>query len=237
MKNPALRAVAVLLVAVAATGLAACGSKNLSGNDVAAQVQNKALTPLGITAATVKCPDKTEAKKDATIKCTVSDRDRHTGSVTVTVKNKDGDLGSFDPNVDALQLAVIEKNAEKQEPSVSQVKCPSSSKPKKGATFFCTGNIKGSGFGVVVVNQTATDSTVRVQLSKRKLNTAQIEANITKAVKKQGINAQVTCPSKVTSQKGSTFQCTVRNPANGRQLTIVATQKDDQGNFALRVKK
>ena len=88
---------------------------------------------------------------------------------------------------------------------------------------------------MVIIDQTAEDSSVRVRLQKRKLSTSQIEANITKAVKKRGIDAQVDCPNKVTSQKGSVFRCTVRNPANGKQITIVATQKDSEGNFDLKV--
>jgi hypothetical protein len=48
--------------------------------------------------------------------------------------------------------------------------------------------------------------------------------------------AVVQCPKRVTSEKGKTFSCTVRNPANGKTLTVVATQQDDLGNFDLKVK-
>ncbi len=157
------------------------------------------------------------------------------GTVTAKFADEEGALTDYQANVDEIQLALIEQNAEEAESGLSQVDCPSSSKPKKGATFFCTGKIPGSGFGVVIIDQTAEDSSVRVRLQKRKLSTSQIEANITKAVKKRGIDAQVDCPNQVTSQKGSVFRCKVRNPANGREITIVATQKDSAGNFDLKV--
>jgi hypothetical protein len=88
----------------------------------------------------------------------------------------------------------------------------------------------------VLVTQKDAASNVEVRVQRRRLRTAQIERNISKAVRKQGINAQVKCPARVTSQKGKTFECKVRNPANGRELTIVATQKDDEGNFDLKTK-
>jgi len=192
------------------------------------------LQPKGITDAQVKCPAETEVKVDATVECQVTS-DGKKGTVTAKFADDKGALKDVNANVDEIQLAVIEQSAEREESGLSGVDCPSSSKPKKGATFFCTGKISGSGFGVVIIDQTGEDSSVKVRLQKRKLKTNQIEANITKAVKKRGIDAQVDCPNQVTSQKGSVFRCTVRNPANGKQITIVATQKDSAGNFDLKV--
>jgi len=182
----------------------------------------------------VKCPAETEVKVDATVECQVT-ADGKKGNVTAKFADDKGALKDVNANVDDIQLAVIEQNAEEAESGLSGVDCPSSSKPKKGATFFCTGKISGSGFGVVIIDQTAEDSSVRVRLQKRKLRTSQIERNITNAVKKRGINADVDCPNTVTSQKGSVFRCKVRNPANGREITIVAKQKDSAGNFDLKV--
>jgi len=226
----AVAAAAVLTV----LGLAACGSTKLKGLQVASQMKSEALAPRGVTNANVRCPAETEAKTGAVIECSVSAEGKK-GDVTAKFADDEGTLSDYKPNVDEIQLALIEQNAKKEESNLSQVDCPSSSKPKKGATFFCTGKISGSGFGVVIINQTAEDSSVKVRLQKRKLRTSQIERNITKAVKKRGINAQVSCPGTVTSQKGSVFRCSVRNPANGKQITIVARQKDSVGNFDLKV--
>ena len=226
----AVAAAAVLTV----LGLAACGSTKLKGLQVASQMKSEALAPRGVTNANVRCPAETEAKTGAVIECSVSAEGKK-GDVTAKFADDEGTLSDYKPNVDEIQLALIEQNAKKEESNLSQVDCPSSSKPKKGATFFCTGKISGSGFGVVIINQTAEDSSVKVRLQKRKLRTSQIERNITNAVKKRGINAQVSCPGTVTSQKGSVFRCSVRNPANGKQITIVARQKDSVGNFDLKV--
>ena len=217
-----------------AVGLAACGTTTVTGPGLAAKMKSEALAPKGITNATVKCPAETEVKVNATVECSVT-ADGKKGNVTAKFADEEGALKDYNANVDDIQLALIEQNAEEAESGLSGVDCPSSSKPKKGATFFCTGKIAGSGFGVVIINQTAEDSSVRVRLQKRKLKTSQIERNITNAVKKRGINAQVNCPDQVTSQKGSVFRCKVRNPANGKEITIVARQKDSAGNFDLKV--
>jgi hypothetical protein len=219
---------------VSAVLLAACGSTTVTGPGLEAKMKAEGLQPKGITDAQVSCPPETEVKVDATVECSVT-ADGKKGNVTAKFADEEGALKDVNANVDDIQLAVIEQNAEEAESGLSEVDCPSSSKPKKGATFFCTGRISGSGFGVVIIDQTAEDSSVRVRLQKRKLRTSQIERNITNAVKKRGINAQVNCPNTVTSQKGSVFRCKVRNPANGREITIVAKQKDSAGNFDLKV--
>jgi len=233
--NKLARPAGVAAAAVLAVlGLASCGSTKLKGPQVASQVKSEALAPKGITKATVNCPAEIEAKAGAVVQCSLTSEGKK-GDVTAKIADDEGTLSDYEADVDEIQLALIEQNAEEEESGLSQVDCPSSSKPKKGATFFCTGKISGSGFGVVIINQTAEDSSVKVRLQKRKLRTSQIERNITKAVKKRGINAQVSCPGTVTSQKGSVFRCSVRNPANGKQITIVARQKDSVGNFDLKV--
>jgi hypothetical protein len=187
----------------------------------------------------VKCPAETEAKKDAAIKCSVVDKDKNRGTVTATVLDEDGKLGRYQSDVDKLQMAVIEKKAAEEGEADGidgKVACPDSTEPKKGATFFCTADIENSGFGVVVVTQEDEASNVDVKVQRRRLRTAQIERNITKAVRKQVSGASVSCPARVTSQKGKKFECTVKNPANGKTLTVVATQTDDVGNFRLKVK-
>ena len=235
--NTLVRLTAVVVaVGLAVLALAACGTTKLKGPEIASQMKSEALAPKGITNATVSCPAEAEAKAGATIECSVRSEGKK-GNVTAKVADDKGGLTDYKANVDEIQLALIEQNAEEERSGLSRVNCPSSSKPKKGATFFCTGKISGSGFGVVVIKQTAEDSSVRVRLQKRKLRTSQIERNITNAVKKRGINAQVSCPSTVTSQKGSVFRCSVRNPVNGRQITIIARQKDSAGNFDLRVQR
>jgi len=232
------RAAVAALALVAAAGLAACGTTKVKDTEVAEKVKSEVLQPRGITNATVRCPKETEAKKDAAIKCTVSSG-KERGSVTATVLDDDGKLGRYQSDVDKLQLAVIERNASREGASkgvVGTVDCPDSSKPRAGATLFCVGRIRGASFGVVIVRQTDAASNVDVTVQRRRLRTAQIERNISRAVRRQGINANVNCPDRVVAQRGSTFECTVRNPANGRQLTIVATQTDEIGNFRLRVK-
>lgn len=233
--NKLARPAGVVAAAVLAVlGLASCGSTKLKGPQVASQMKSEALTPKGITKATVNCPAEIEAKAGAVVQCSLTSQGKK-GDVTAKIADDEGTLSDYKADVDEIQLALIEQNAEEEESGLSRVDCPSSSKPKKGATFFCTGKISGSGFGVVIIKQTAEDSSVEVGLQKRKLRTSQIERNITNAVKKRGINAKVSCPGTVTSQKGSVFRCTVRNPANGRQITIVAKQKDSAGNFDLKV--
>jgi len=233
--NKLARPAGVVAAAVLAVlGLASCGSTKLKGPQVASQMKSEALAPKGITKATVNCPAEIEAKAGAVVQCSLTSEGKK-GDVTAKIADDEGTLSDYKADVDEIQLALIEQNAEEEQSGLKQVDCPSSSKPKKGATFFCTGKIPGSGFGVVVINQTAEDSSVKVKLQKRKLRTGQIERNITNAVKKRGINAKVSCPGTVTSQKGSVFRCTVRNPANGKQITIVAKQKDSAGNFDLKV--
>ena len=232
--NNLARCAAIAAAALSAVLLAACGSTKVTGPGLEAKMKSEALAPKGITNATVSCPAETEVKVGATVECSVT-ADGKKGNVTAKFADDEGALTDYQANVDDIQLALIEQNAEEAESGLSEVDCPSSSKPKKGATFFCTGKISGSGYGVVIIDQTAEDSSVRVRLQKRKLKTSQIERNITNAVKKRGINAQVQCPSTVTSQKGSVFRCKVRNPANGKEITIIAKQKDSAGNFDLKV--
>lgn len=236
------RLIGIALVTVSTlTALAACGTEKLSDDEVAREVRAEVLKPRGIARARVKCPKETEATKDTTILCTVADRDRNKGVVVATVTDEDGDLGRYRPDVDRLQIAVVERNAAeagREKGIKGKVDCPNTKEPKSGATHFCTANIRDSGVGVVIVTQKdQAASNVEVKVQRRRLRTVQIERNISKAVRKQGINAAVKCPAHVTSQKGKTFECKVRNPANGRELTIVATQKDDLGNFDLEVKK
>jgi hypothetical protein len=237
---PMLSRVAATAVTTAAlaAGLSACGTEKVSDADVAKAVKSDVLAPRGITGARVKCPAETEAKKDAAIKCSVRDKGKRRGTVTATVLDEQGKLGKFQADVDPMQMAVIETKAaeEGQAHGVEgKVTCPDNTKPKKGATFFCTANIKNSGFGVVVVTQEDEASNVDVKVQRRKLRTAQIERKIQAAVRKQVAGAVVSCPSRVTSQKGKSFRCTVRNPANGKTLTVVATQTDDLGNFSLKL--
>ncbi len=229
----------VAMAGASTAGLVACGTEKVKDADVAKAVNTDVLVPRGIAGARVTCPAETEAKEDAAIKCAVTDRDKHRGSVTATVLDEDGKLGRYQSDVDKLQMAVIEtKAAEEGEADGidGKVACPDTTKPKKGATFFCTANIENSGFGVVIVTQEDEASNVDVKVQRRRLRTAQIERKITTAVRKQVCGASVSCPDRVTSQKGKTFECRVKNPANGRALTVVATQTDDVGNFRLKVK-
>lgn len=225
--NKLARPAGVAAVAVLAIlGLAACGSTTLKGPEVASQMKSEALAPKGVMDANVRCPAEIEAKAGAVIECSVTSEGTK-GDVTAKIDDDEGTLSDYKANVDAIQLALIEKNAEEKESSLSQVDCPSSSKPEKGATFFCTGKISGSGFGVVVVNQTAEDSSVRVRLQRRKLKTARLTQNLEKAVEKRypGINVNATCPTSLESRKGQVISCTVKNPANGRQATLRFRQK------------
>lgn len=229
----------VLLAALVMTALGACGTKELSSKDVAKDVTTGALAPRGITGATVKCPAKTKAEKGKKVKCAVRGSDGSKGTVTATVKDEDGKLSAYKPDLKKVQLAVIEKNAAEAGRSKGisgKVNCPTASEPKRGALYFCTANISGSGFGVVILTQKNTAGDVSVRVQKRKLRTRQIEASIRKELTKQGITATVSCPSRVTSQKGSTFACHLK-AANGRRATVVAKQKDSAGNFSLKVQK
>ncbi len=231
MNQLARRATAVLAAVLAVLGLAACGSTKLKGPQVASQMKSEALAPKGITDANVRCPAETEAKAGAAIECSVSSEGR-TGDVTAKIADDEGSLSDYKANVDEIQLALIEQNAEEEESGLSQVDCPSSSKPRKGATFFCTGKISGSGFGVVIINQTAEDSSVKVKLQRRKLKTGGLTRSLEKQVEKlnPGVNAQATCPKLLESRKGQVIACTVRNPANGRQVTIRFRQNTSEAN-------
>ena len=231
----------VALAAVLATmGLAACGTKKLKDSEVADEVKSKALAPKGVEGARVTCPKETEAKKDAKIRCRVADTDGNKGTVTATVLDEDGKLGRFSNDTEDLQRAVVEENATdeaRSEGASGDVNCGEGTTPKKGAIYFCTAQIKGSGTGVVLVRQRTDRGDVEVTVRKRRLTTAKIERQIGAQYKKQvGINVNVDCPSKVKSEVGSKFSCKVTNPANGRSQTIEATQKDAQGNFSLTVK-
>jgi Domain of unknown function (DUF4333) len=233
-------ALAALVALVAAVGLSACGTKKLKDKDVADEIKSKVLAPKGITGARVKCPAESEAKKGARIRCSVSGTHGNKGRVTATVLDEDGKLGAFDSSAEDLQRAVVERNAADKAHSQGasgDVTCGKGTAPKKGATFFCTTNIKGSGTGVVLVTQKDERGNVGVVVRKKRLTTGGIERSIGAQYKKQvGINVTVKCPSKVKSQIGATFSCKVTNPANGRSQTIVATQKDTEGHFSLKVK-
>ena len=240
--NSVLRQIAVAMLGlVLVVGLSACSlvPKKLKDTEVADAVRANVLQPKGITAATVNCPAETKAKKGTAIKCTVNSGS-DSGTVTATVLDSSGKLGRYQAEVDPIQVSVIEQKAldkGRGEGIVGDVKCPDSSKPRAGAVFLCTARIAGSGIGAVVVRQVDEASNVEVSIQRRKLRTAQIEANVARVLRRRGINATVTCPPRVTSQRGSKFRCRVRNPANGRTLTIEATQIDEEGNFRLRVVK
>jgi hypothetical protein len=229
-----------VIVLLGTLGLSACGTEKLKDTEVADEVKSKVLAPKGVTGARVKCPDETEAEKDKKIRCTVSDSEGNKGRVTATVLDEDGELGRFDSDIEDLQRAVVERNATKEAASkgaTGDVDCGEGTTPKKGAIYFCTTNIRGSGTGTVLVTQRDERGDVRVVVQKRNITTAKIEKQIGAQYQKQvGISVTVDCPSKVTSRVGATFSCKVTNPANGRTQTIVATQKDTAGNFSLKVK-
>ena len=231
LRTPLMALCAVL----ALTGLTACGTTKVKGSDVSKDIETEVLEPRGIDNATVTCPDETEAKKDATIKCTVK-ADGENGDVTATIQDEDGKLGDFKPEVEDIQRAVVEENAAQEGSSkgvTGDVKCPSGT-PKDGAVFFCTADVKGN-TGVVIVTQTDEESNVSVRVPQRNLTTAKIERQIENVVKKRGITATATCPTKVKLKVGASFECTVKAD-NGRSITVVATQKDDKGNVGLKVK-
>ena len=238
--SKAIRAMLMALtLLLAAAGLSACGTEKLKDSDVADEVKSKALAPKGITGATVKCPKETEAKKDAKIRCSVTDAERNKGTVVATVLDEDGKLGKFGGDTADLQRAVIERNAtaEARSKGASKVSCGKGTKPRAGAIYFCTSNIRGSGTGIVLVTQKDERGSVSVRVRKRRITTARIEKQIGAQYRKQaGISVTVDCPSKVQSRIGAKFTCTVTNPANGRSQTIEATQKDTAGNFSLKIK-
>lgn len=228
---------AVLTGALIAISLGACGTKEISATDAEKDVKAGALAPKGIT-ATVVCPDKTKAEKDKTIKCKVTDVKKNRAVITATIQNDDGKLGAFKGDTKKLQYAVIQKNATTAANAKGvngSVFCAQTTDPKPGAVYSCFASVKGSGLGRVKVTQTDAKSNVTVAVVKRKLRTRQIESNIRSALSKRGINANVSCPPRVTSQQGSTFTCTVS--ANGKSLKVVATQQDSAGNFKLKVQK
>lgn len=230
--NELFRGAAVVLAALMAVlGLAACGSTKLEGPQVASQMKSEALRPKGITNATVSCPGEIEAKAGALIECSVASEGKK-GDVRAKIADDEGTLGDYRPDVDEIQLALIEQNAEEEEPGLSQVDCPASSKPRKGATFFCTGKISGSGFGVVIINQTAESSSVKVKLQRRRLKTGGLTRSLEKQVEKlnPGVDAQARCPKLLESRKGQVIACTVRNPANGKQVTIRFRQNTSAAN-------
>jgi Domain of unknown function (DUF4333) len=235
------RLMLLALAAVLATvGLSACGTKKLKDTEVADEVESKALAPKGVTGARVKCPAETEAKKDATIRCTVSDGEGNKGTVTATVLDDDGKLGRFDNDTEDLQRAVVERNASEEARTkgvTGDLSCGEGTTPKDGAIYICTGNVRGSGVGGVVVTQEDERGNVDVVVRKRRLTTAKIEKQIAAQYQKEvGISVNVDCPGRVKSDIGSKFSCKVTNPANGRTQTIEATQKDAEGNFSLKVK-
>jgi len=219
--NNLARCAAIAAAALSAVLLAACGSTKVTGPGLEAKMKSEALAPKGITNATVKCPAETEVKVGATVECSVT-ADGKKGNVTARFADEEGALKDYNANVDDIQVALIEDNAEEAEAGLSKVKCPSSTKPKKGATYYCIGDIPGSGFGVVTITQTADDSSVRVKLQRRKLKTGNFSKRLEKQVEKQvpGVNAEVTCPKNIESRRGQIISCTVRNPANGKQITI-----------------
>lgn len=225
----------LLCAAIAAIVLAACGTTKVKGDDAANEVKQKVLVPRGITAATVTCPKSTEAKKDKTITCEVKAGGR-SGDVTATITGDKGDLGDFKPNVEDIQRSVIERNAATAGASKGvsgDVSCPAGT-PKDGAVFFCTGKVHGTR-SPIIVTQTDEKGAVTVRTVQRNLTTAKIEKQIEAVVAKRGITANATCPSKVKLKVGATFDCSVK-ATNGRQITVVATQKDQKGNVGLKVK-
>lgn len=240
MSNAMRLALVALSVPLAAVGLSACGTKQLKDSEVADEIKSKALAPKGITAATVRCPKETEAKKDAKIRCSVTDAERNRGTVVATVLDEDGKLGRFGGDTADLQRAVIERNATteaRSQGATGDVNCGKGTKPKKGAIYFCSTNIRGSGTGIVLVTQKDERGNVAVRVRKRRITTARIEKQIGAQYRKQaGISVTVDCPSRVQSKIGAKFSCTVTNPANGRSQTIEATQRDTQGNFSLKIK-
>ena len=233
-------ALMALTLLLATAGLSACGTEKLKDSDVADEVKSKALAPKGITAATVRCPKETEAKKDAKIRCSVTDAERNKGTVVATVLDDDGKLGKFGGDTADLQRAVIERNATTEARSkgaTGEVSCGKGTKPRKGALYFCTTNVRGSGTAIALVTQKDERGSVSVRVRKRRITTARIEKQIGAQYRKQaGISVTVDCPSKVQSRIGAKFSCTVTNPANGRSQTIEATQKDTSGNFSLKIK-
>jgi hypothetical protein len=157
-----------------------------------------------------------------------------------TVVDDHGDLGRYRPEIVRLQMAVLERKAAaagRSQGVEGKVDCPETTAPRRGATHFCTAKIRNSGVGVVVVRQKDRPSNVDVTVRPRRLRTIAIERNILRALRKQGINAHVKCPSRVPSLKGRSFECEVKTAPNGRELTVVATQKDELGTFDLEVKQ
>jgi hypothetical protein len=237
MNRNTRRAAAPATALLAILALAACGTTKLTGQEVATQMKSEALAPKGITDAEVRCPPETEAKAGATIQCSITSGGKK-GDVTARIADDKGTLSDHKANVDPIQLALIEKKAQQERGGLSQVDCPSSSKPEKGATFFCTGKIAGSGFGVVVIKQTSEASDVRVSLQRRKLKTGSFVKNLERQVEKQvpGINAQVNCPRNIESRRGQVIACTVRNPANGKQITLRYRQATSEADSFRPVK-
>ncbi len=171
------------LVLVFVYRLAGYFNLKLTGPQAAAQIKRGVLAPKGILHATVTCPAEIDLKtrflwwSGEIVECSVTFGDSK-GTVTakaVTWCQSDcaysgQTLGDFEADVDDIQLDVIEQKAQEAQPGLSRVDCPSSSKPRKGATFVCTGEL-GSGFGVVIVEQTSEDSNVAVRLLRSNLRT------------------------------------------------------------------
>jgi hypothetical protein len=239
MSSP--RPAAVCLTALLATaGLTACGTEKVSESDAAKQVRTEALAPKGITGARVTCPSDTEAKKGATIRCSVADSDSNKAVVVVPILDDKGKLGVPKGDTADMQRAVIERNATakaKTQGASGAVKCGEGTKPRKGAIYICTAPTRSSGTAAVLVTQKDERGQVNVLVRQKRLTTAKIQRQIAAQYKKQvDITVKVKCPSRVKSRIGATFTCTVTNPANGKSQTIVATQRDTEGNFALKVR-
>jgi hypothetical protein len=66
------------------------------------------------------------------------------------------------------------------------------------------------------------------------LLTGRVADQIKAAVQAQGVqNVTVVCPPEVVNEKGSRFSCTVTNLDNGKQIEILARQRDRAGHFDL----
>ena len=128
-------------VALAALILAACGSTTVTGQGLAAKMESEALAPKGITNADGQVPGRDRGQgQGATVECAVT-ADGKKGNVTAKFADDEGALTDYQANVDDIQVALIENNAEEAGVAASpRSTCPASSKPKKGATFFCTGD-------------------------------------------------------------------------------------------------
>lgn len=69
------------------------------------------------------------------------------------------------------------------------------------------------------------------------VNTEEAENQIATQISEQtGTDATVTCPDDVKAEKGATFDCTAAD-ADGNEITVVVTQKDDEGNVSFKTQE